>query len=105
MRLDDPDDFKLLQPASKDELGDYASSSDSVNGHRYFCTACGTQIWSQGWYQFGDAKYDFFNVNAASIDQPQDGFDLSEVKLSYWNGLNNDWMSGMKEVPFSGGLT
>lgn len=49
-------------------------------------------------------RVDFFSMNLQTIDQPQDGVELSQWKLKYWDGLNNNWFAGSREVPWAGGL-
>lgn len=102
-------DFKLIKPKSKDDVADYAPETEATksgmaDGHRYFCANCGVHVWGEGWYEFGGEKHNFFSVNLATIDQPQDGIDLSETKIKYCDGLNNNWFAGLKDEPWSGGL-
>lgn len=47
---------------------------------------------------------DFFIVNAATIDQPQEGIDLSVFKMEYWDGRSDGFGKGKKEHPWEGGL-
>lgn len=46
----------------------------------------------------------FFSVNIVTLDQPQEGLDLSVFKIEYWDGRNNNWQAGKKESPWSGGI-
>ena len=72
--------------------------------HRYFCDKCGVHVWGEGSYEYEGQKHDFFTVNAATIDQPQDGVNLNEVKISYCDGLHDNWAAGLKDKPYEGGL-
>ena len=105
VRISAPDeDFKLLKPDSKDELGDYSSTGEHVNGHRYFCPTCSVLVWSQGWYQTPTMKVEFFVLNASSIDQPQEGVELSKSNLQYFDALHDNFTAGTKDMPWEGGL-
>lgn len=52
----------------------------------------------------GPEKHEFFAVNLATIDQPQEGIDLSKTKINYCDGLNDNWWAGLKDEPWAGGL-
>ena len=101
LRLD-PSDFKLLSPKSKEELGDYCPRVKTA--HKWFCQTCGVHVWGEGSYEFEGQSFDFFTINACTIDQPQEGVDLAKVKLSYGDGLNDNWYAGSKETPYANGL-
>ena len=49
-------------------------------------------------------KVDFFVLNASSIDQPQEGVELSKSKLQYFDALHDNFMAGTKDTPWEGGL-
>ena len=103
LQIKNPDsDFKLISPASKAELGDYKGGS--IEGHRYFCKDCSVLCWQEGAYEFEGKKVEFFGFNLATVDQPQDGFDLNQVKLKYYDGLHDNWYAELKETPYPGGL-
>jgi hypothetical protein len=77
-----PSDFKLLKPSTKEEIsGDYTQNAKM--NHRYFCNKCGVHIFQEGSYEWEGQKIDFFIVNAASFDQPQEGVDLHKIKINY----------------------
>lgn len=101
--LDGPADFKLLSPKSPtdDGVGNYTRHSTA---NKWFCKNCGMHVYAEGQYEFQGQKFDFFTVNIASVDQPQDGVDLSTVKFSYWDGLHDNWMAGEKDTPYPNGL-
>lgn len=96
------ENFTLLSPADKGELGDYMSPTyDKM--HRYFCKKCGTHVWREGGYELQGQWIDHFAVNLCTIDQPQEGIDLSKFKIDYVDGRNDNWMVGTKSEPWSGG--
>lgn len=72
--------------------------------HKYFCQRCGVHVWACGSYVYEGTTFEFFNVNLATVDQPQEGVDLSEVKLGYYDGLRDNQKAGTRETPFPGGL-
>lgn len=94
--------FKLLSPQSRSELGDY--NPNAMNAHKYFCRTCGCHVWAEGEYPYEGQIVQFFTINLACVDQPQDGVDLSKVTLTYEDGRNNNWGVGRKDKPFPGGL-
>ena|ERR1700760_661038 len=95
------EDFTLISPGSLEEIADYQARLDSI--HHRFCNKCGAQIVGHGFYEFGGGKTDFFSLNILTLDQPQEGLDLSNLKMVYWDGLNNNWTAGKKDVPWAGG--
>jgi hypothetical protein len=99
--LDGPSDFKLLSPDSSSGLGDYTRLDTA---HKYFCQKCGVHVWAGGSYEYEGTKHDFFTINLATVDQPQEGVDLSKVKVQYCDGLHDNWFAGLKDVPWPGGL-
>ena len=102
LALDGPSDFTLLSPKSTDEVGNYCPRVPTAR--KNFCKTCGVHVWQGGQYEFEGQTHDYFMINAASIDQPQEGVDLQKVKLTYWDGLHDNWHAGMKDTPYSGGL-
>lgn len=95
-------DFTLLSPASKSELSDYPPNHKKI--HHYFCDKCGVHVFGEGSYEFQGQKHDFFTVNLATVDQPQEGIDLAEFQIEYVDGLHDNWMAGKKDKPWSGGF-
>ena len=58
-----------------------------------------------GYYDIPNAgRRDMFVVNIATVDQPQAAFDLNNVKIEYYDGLNGNQMAGTADKPFPGGL-
>lgn len=96
------EDFTLLSPKSRDELGDYAPRMKTL--HRYFCKTCGAHVWIEGFFEVGGHKHEAFMLNVSSIDQPQEGLDLSQVKLMYFDMLHDNINGGLKETPWPNGL-
>jgi hypothetical protein len=96
------ENFTLLSPSSRSEMGDYAPNVKSV--HRYFCKECGAHVFMEGYYEVQGNKHDLFMVNACTIDQPQDGVDLSKMKIMYFDMLTNNMTGGLKEQPWPHGL-
>ncbi|GIZ37333.1 hypothetical protein CKM354_000078300 [Cercospora kikuchii] len=97
-------DFHLISPDSKENpaLGSYAPKVKT--GAKYFCKECGTHVWQEGYYEWEGQRHDFFSVNLATVDQPQDGVDLSETKIRYEDGLHDNWAAGSREKPWPNGL-
>lgn len=100
---DGPEDFELLSPASKEELGVYAPRVKTCP--RRFCKDCGNHVMLDGYYEMPDGtKRDLFVVNIATIDQPQEAFDLNNVKIEYCDGLTNSQFKGRQSEPYPGGM-
>jgi len=102
-------DFKLLSPDSKDKVATYAPETEATkNGigeiQRYFCSTCGVHVWVQGWYKANGQTFDPASLNLATIDQPQEGIDLSQVKIQYVDLLHNNPLGAPQSEPYPGGL-
>lgn len=52
----------------------------------------------------GGQEVVFFAINLVTLDQPQEGLDLSTYKMEYCDGRNDNWMAGMQEHPWPGGV-
>ena len=102
MHIPNSSSFKLLSPSSRSDISDY--NPKNTKAHKYFCAACGCHVWAEGEYEYEGQSIKLFAVNLACIDQPQEGIDVSKVKLSYWDGLNNNWAGGLKNAPWAGGM-
>jgi hypothetical protein len=96
-----PADFTLESPASEDQVPDYQWRSKDA--HRFYCDKCGVHVFSRAKYVFEGHEVDAFGINIASLDQPQEGLDLSEFRIKYWDGRSDNWAAGQKERPYSGG--
>lgn len=97
-----PSSFKLISPASKSEIGDY--NPKKGDHHRYFCKECGTHILREGSYPYEGQTHDFCMINLVSLDQPQEGLDLSDFQLEYVDGKHDNWFAGTQTTPFKEGL-
>jgi hypothetical protein len=42
----------------------------------------------QGSYEHNGKKFSFFKINLVTIDQPQEGIDLSDFEIAYVDGLS-----------------
>lgn len=95
--------FKLLSPASTDELGDYMVPT-SPGIHRYFCKNCGTSVFRDGKYEYNGKKMEFFIINLSTFDQPQEGLELSEFKYGYVDGRTGSQFKGTQDKPWKSGI-
>lgn len=96
-----PSDFTLKTPSTKLELSTYSYRTKDVR--RYFCDKCGVQVFGEGKYELQGALHEFFSVNLHTLDQPQDGLELSRFKMEYGDGKNDNWAAGRRDVPWPGG--
>ena len=103
LKLASAADFTLKTPASLSEVPDYQYGR-SPDIHRYFCAKCGVNVFISGWYEYEGQKFEIQNVNLMTLDQPQEGLELSEWKVEYVDGRNDNWFAGQKEKPWPGGL-
>lgn len=102
IRLSSKDDFRLLSPSSLEEVSDYQWRSKDI--HKYFCSKCGIQVYTCGKYEMpGGKDVPFSSVNALTLDQPQDGLDMTKWTIRYWDGKNDNWMAGQKDTPYEMG--
>ncbi|OQO14020.1 hypothetical protein B0A48_00895 [Cryoendolithus antarcticus] len=99
--LDGPQDFELISPASADEVATY--SGEVKTCPRRFCSKCGVHVWMEGYYEYAGTKHELNVINLATIDQPQEGVDLSKVKPTYSNMLNGQ-PGPPGDVPFPHGM-
>lgn len=58
----------------------------------------------EGFFEFGGQKHDLFAINLSTVDQPQEGVDLSRTKLQYYDMLPYNVVGGLKDKPWAGGL-
>jgi hypothetical protein len=96
------EDLKFITPSSIEELPDYQSENKAM--HKRYCSKCGIHVVGHGYYTFNNQRVDFFSLNLNTLDQPQEGLDLSKFKIEYWDGLHNNWQAGKAEKPYSGGI-
>lgn len=52
----------------------------------------------------GGQVVEFFGINIVTVDQPQEGIDLSVFRIEYWDGRHDNWMAGKKDTPWPGGI-
>lgn len=96
-------DFKLLTPATLAECKDYRINPKH-NVHKYFCGNCGIHVCSEGSFEWKGQVIEFFTVNLVTLEQPQEGLDLSGWNFSYVDGRNDKWESVRDDVPWPGGV-
>jgi len=103
IRLASGDDFELLNPASFDQVNDYQWQSKQV--HRYFCPKCGVSVYGNGQYEINGKPIPFASLNALTLDQEQlvGSMDMRKWKIQYFDGKNNNWFAGAKDVPWEQG--
>ena len=87
-----------VPPASLVVLsGDESLSSyewGSRSARRYFCKHCGVYCFGRGYVAAMGG--DFASVNLNTLD----GLDPREVKVTYWDGRNNNWQAGARATPW-----
>jgi hypothetical protein len=96
-----PEDFKLIAPSSESEVKNYQMRSKDIN--KYFCANCGIHCWSNGKYEFQGVVHHFFTINILTLDQPQEGLDLSKFKIRYSEGRSGNWTLEQRDQPYPGG--
>ncbi|KAK4119410.1 hypothetical protein N657DRAFT_684484 [Parathielavia appendiculata] len=98
-------EFELLSPSSIADatVGAYEFGSKMLCHH--FCKTCGVSCFfrmgvkARGWEE---SEHVTFGVNILTLD-PDQGLDLRNIKLRYWNGRDEDW-SGAKDEPGPNGI-
>lgn len=75
----EPEGFKLLTPASQEELGDYYPRGPQGNnfGHRYFCKTCATHLWREGQYEYPEGKLNKVSTLSLLQDFHRQGMTLT----------------------------
>lgn len=96
-----PENFILKTPSNKADLPDYQWRSKEI--HRYYCKTCGVHVFGEGVYRFGEQEVKFFSVNMITLDQPQEGLELSNWKIEYYDGRTDNWQAGLRNTPWPGG--
>lgn len=96
-----PADFELTAPASRSDVPKY--SACNPNAAKYFCDKCGVTVFGEGSYEYNGKTVQYFSINLNTLDQPQDGLDLSLFKMKYADGLHDNFMAGGKDVPWPNG--
>jgi len=95
-----PDQFKLLSPTSLDDVPEYQFGSKAQ--HHHFCNKCGIHTFAFGSYVWEGQTVKNFSINAVTLD-PDQGVDLREFQMQYWDGKGENWKAGLAEKPYAGG--
>lgn len=85
-----PAAFTLL--SGEDSLSSYEWGAKVAR--RRFCKHCGVHCFGQG--HLDVLGGDFVSINLNCLDD----FDLSRIKLSYWDGRHDNWQAGMRSTPW-----
>ncbi|KAF4555438.1 Hypothetical protein D9617_2g053970 [Elsinoe fawcettii] len=107
-------DFHLKTPCSTAEatssdnthgkqMGRFTIQATSPNLHRYFCDQCGNLIFVAGYFEYEGKRFDYFSFNSKTLDQPQEGLDLSKFRFDYFDGLNSNYLEKKSGGPYPGG--
>lgn len=96
----DPEKFKVTTPSSLDQVPEYQFGPKRQ--HFHFCTTCGVHCFAYGSYEYEGKTHKNFSINAVSLD-PDQGVDLREIKVGYWDGKAENWAAGQAEKPYPGG--
>jgi hypothetical protein len=97
----DEKDFTLETPLLASELADYQWRTKE--SHRYFCSRCGVHVYGKAEYEENGKLVKHFGINLVTLDQPQEGLDLSIFKIRYYSGRNDAFYLGLKDTPYPGG--
>lgn len=85
-----PHAFKLLQGADDTSVYEWGGRISK----RHFCKHCGVHCFGYGHLEVLGGDYVSINLNCL------DDFDLSQIRLSYWDGRHNNWQGGMRPTPW-----
>ena len=85
-----PHAFKLL--AGAESLSTYEWGAKMSK--RFFCKHCGVHCYGSG--HLAELGGDFVSVNLNCLD----GVELSQAKVSYWDGRHNNWQAGVRSTPW-----
>jgi hypothetical protein len=96
-------DFHLISPSAFSQCKDYRMNP-AHNIHKYFCGTCGIHVAAEGSFEWKGETIEFFHFNVATLEQPQDGLDLSQWKMSYTDGRNDRFENVRDDVPWPGGV-
>ena len=58
----------------------------------------------EGYFEIAGQQYPMFAINLAGVDQPQEGIDLSQAKIKYFDMLHENFAGGLKDEPWPNGL-
>ncbi|KXX81269.1 Centromere protein V [Madurella mycetomatis] len=107
VKVTDPGkNFKLLAPASLDDMSDYCFNTKST--HHRFCNNCGVHCFLHGRFVLEDQEISYFGLNAVTLDPDQEGLDFRSFNVKYWDGKNWDGKpenltTGTADKPYPGG--
>jgi hypothetical protein len=85
-----PSAFQLL--SGEDKLTDYGR--EGVPIRHPFCRLCGIRTFNTG--HLPELGGDYVAVHVNTLDH----FDISELKLLYWDGRHNNWEAGPRDTPW-----
>jgi hypothetical protein len=85
-----PSAFSLLK--GEDQLGSYAWGMKVST--RSFCKSCGVYCFGRG--HLAQLGGDFVSVNLNCLDD----IDISQVKLTHWDGRHDNWQGGARSTPW-----
>lgn len=95
MRLPDPDG--LLITSGKELLAETPASdgSESNDIHNWFCSRCGTRLWTEGNIEEMGGR--FFQVCVAALDDATEE-DLIKAPIFWADGANDNWWNPAPET-------
>ncbi len=85
-----PEAFKLL--AGAESLSTYEWGAKISK--RFFCKHCGVHCFGRG--HLAELGGDYVSANLNCLDD----VDLSQTKISYWDGRRNNWQAGFRSTPW-----
>ncbi|GAM90837.1 hypothetical protein ANO11243_088830 [Dothideomycetidae sp. 11243] len=108
----DKADFHLLTPCTSEQAwnskhGEYFgiwAKDTSRDMKRCFCDVCGSSFAMQGFFEYEGREIHFFAIDPKSLDQPQEGLEMSEFKVKYHNMLADEMAPPRPDRPHPGGL-
>lgn len=119
MDPDEPDALQFLPSSSSCDANAPADASAQQSHYRfgpknmtwYFCKTCGVTTLTQGEYQTdaagaGNGKTlckKARMLNAVTLDQGQNGLDLSKIRFRYFNGRDHGWSASLQDAPAAWG--
>ncbi|MCJ1443508.1 MAG: hypothetical protein MMC23_004006 [Stictis urceolatum] len=94
-------DFTLDSPPSISEMGLFKPKPGATH-NRHFCPKCGVQVYVDGFYELMGKRIDVFSLNVMTLDQPQEGIELSQAGFEYWDRKGEGWKQGPQTRPWPG---
>lgn len=101
VNIDDPDSFRHATRGEAN-LGQYRFADGGVAWN--FCTHCGVNVWAQGEYDRSDdggqtVRDKTLLINAVTLNQDDNGLDLTKLKFGYYNGKDHGWNAEQRDEP------